>query len=459
MQKKRLVFAFFLIFPLIVGLACNFTGKDPEPTQTPVVITAPATEEPAEVVTKAATEEETAPVVTGEFQDLMMLDNGVWFQDGASVFASFFFRNPNGDLVFEDVGYSVYLYDANGDEIGNDYSNVHWIFPGQTFGIVFNLYLDDENALVDSVNVDWEYDSTFAADGFTNPFTTSNLVYWQNGDYPIVTGIINNTDPETYTDIRTNIICYNSAGEIVGGGYTYIDFVPGSDYMGFSTYVDAYDSVASVEVFPTFTYSSLQYEGNDFWSEISVLEDYFYSTTYGSLLGGFVIQSNIDTVLSDSVAVVNFYDKDGNITSTGEYYIDLLLPHQTLGISPWAMTPPDDATTDSYDVLVLPGDYESDYELTENPFVVNSAILTGDYNDQVTVNFTNTYSKQASEVDVYVLLYDAEGNIIGGGNDWTTEPIPAGSTMDFELWVDYSDSKEVASIEAWVVPSYWTEFE
>jgi hypothetical protein len=324
---------------------------------------------------------------------------------------------------------------------------------------VFNLYLDDENALVDSVNMDWEYDSTFAADGFTNPFTTSNLVYWQNGDYPIVTGIINNTDPKTYTDIRTNIICYDSAGEIVGGGYTYIDFVPGSDYMGFSTYVDAYDSVASVEVFPTFTYSSLQYEGNDFWSEISVLNDYFYSTTYGSLLGGFVIQSNIDTVLSDSVAVVNFYDEDGNITSTGEYYIDLLLPHQTLGISPWAMTPPDDATTDSYDVLVLPGDYESDYELTENPFVVNSATLTGDYNDQVTVNFTNTYSKQASEVDVYVLLYDAEGNIIGGGNDWTTEPIPAGSTMDFELWVDYSDSKEVASIEAWVVPSYWTEFE
>ena len=459
MQKKRLFFVFFLIFPLIVGLACSFTGKDPEPTQTPVVITAPATEETTEVVTEAATEEETAPVVTGEFQDLMMLDNGVWFQDGASVFASFFFRNPNGDLVFEDVGYSVYLYDANGDEIGNDYSNIHWIFPGQTFGIVFNLYLDDENALVDSVNMDWEYDSTFAADGFTNPFTTSNLVYWQNGNYPIVTGIINNTDPDTYTDIRTNIICYNSAGEIVGGGYTYIDFVPGSDYMGFSTYVDAYDSVASVEVFPTFTYSSLQYEGNDFWSEISVLNDYFYSTTYGSLLGGFVIQSNIDTVLSDSVAVVNFYDKDGNITSTGEYYIDLLLPHQTLGISPWAMTPPDDATTDSYDVLVLPGDYESDYELTENPFVVNSATITGDYNDQVTVNFTNTYSKQASEVEVFVLVYDADGNIIGGGSDWTTEPTPAGATEVIEVWVDYGDSKEVASIKAWVVPNYWTEYE
>ena len=455
MHKKRLFFAFFLIFPLIVGLACSFTAKKPAPTQTPIVIPAQATDKPAEVVTEAVNE----PIDTGELQDLVLLDNSFWVQDGATVFTSFFFHNPNGNIVFEDVEYTVHLFDASGDEITSDYSTVRWIFPGQTFGIVFNFYIDDEYTLVDSTSVEWDYDSTFAADGFANPFTTSNILFWQNGDFPMVTGIVNNIDPDTYTDIRANIICYDSAGEIVGGGYTYIDFVPGNDYMGFSTYVDAYGSVASVEVFPTFTYSSLQYEGSDFWSEISVLNDYFYSTTYGSLVGGIEIQSNVDTVLSDSVAVVNFYDKDGNITSTGEFYIDILLPHQTLGITPWALTPPDDAKTDSYDVLVLPGDYTDDYEFAENPFVVNSTTLTGDWDNYVAVNFTNTYGKQASEVDVYVLLYDADGNIIGGGDDWTTEPIPAGGTMEIEVWVDYSDSKTIASIQAWVVPSYWTEFE
>lgn len=455
MHKKRLFFAFFLIFPLLVGLACSFTAKEPAPTQTPVVITAQAEDEPTEVVTEAVTE----PIDTGELQDLVLLDNSFWRQDGETVFTAFVLHNPNGNIVFEDVEYTVHLFDASGDEITSDYSTTRWIFPGQTFGIVFNFYLDDENTIVDSTSVDWEYDSTFAADGFANPFTTSNTIYWQNGDYPMVTGIINNIDPDTYTDIRANIICYDSAGDIVGGGYTYIDFVPGSDTMGFATYVDTFDSVASVEVFPTLTYSSLQYEGGDFWSEISVLNDYFYSTTYGSLVGGFEIQSNIDTVLSDSVAVVNFYDKDGNITSTGAFYIDYLLPYQTLGISPWTLTPPDDAKTDSYDVLVLPGEYESDYELTDNPFVVNSTTLTGDYDNYVAVNFTNTYGKQVSELNVYVLLYDADGNIIGGGNDWTTEPTPAGGTMEVEVWVDYSDSKTIASIQAWVVPNYWTEFE
>ncbi len=455
MHKNRLFFAFFLIFPLIVGLACSFTAKEPVPTQTPIVIPAQAEDEPAEVVTEAVAE----PVDTGELQDLVLLDNLFWGQDGGTVVTAFFLHNPNGDQVVEGVEYTVHLYDANGNEITSDYSFVRWIFPGQTFGIVLNFYLDDENTIVDSISVDWEYDSTFAAEGFANPFTTSNTVFWQNGNYPMVTGIINNIDPDTHTNIRANIICYNNAGDIVGGGYTYIDFVPGSDYMGFATYVDAFDSVASVEVFPTFTYSSLQYEGSDFWSEISILDDYFYSTTYGSLVGGFEVQSNIDTVLSNSVAVITFYDKDGNITSTGVSYIDLLLPHQTIGISPWVLTPPDNAETDSYDVLVLPGEYESDYELTENPFVVNSTTLTGDYDNYVAVNFTNTYSKQVSELDVYVLLYDADGNIIGGGNDWTTEPIPAGGTMELEVWIDYSDSKTIASIQAWVVPNYWTEFE
>ena len=459
MRKKHNFIVLFMLFPLVVGLACRFTAKEPTPTQASQVIVVTATPEPATVSTEEPVEEVTEPIDNSVPQDLVMLDNGQWFQEGADVFTSFFFENPNSDLIFEDVEYTVYLYDADGNEIDSDYSTIRWIFPGQTFGIVFNFYLDDESTLIDSVNVDWTYDSTTPSNGLYNPFTVSNNIYWQNGDYPIVTGIINNIDPDTYTDIRTNVICYNSAGEIVGGGYTYIDFVPGNDYMGFATYVDAFDSVASVEVFPTFTYSSLQYEGSDFWSEISVLKDYFYSTTYGSLLGGFEIQSNIDTVLSDSVALVTFYDEDGNVTSTGSYYIDYLLPHQTLGISPWSLTPPDDAKTDSYDVLILPGDYESDYELTENPFVVNSTALTGDYDNYVTVNFTNTYGKQVSEVDVFVLLYDANGNIIGGGNDWTTEPTPAGGTMDIEIWVDYSDSKEVASIQAWVVPNYWTEFE
>ena len=305
---------------------------------------------------------------TGDPSDLALLDNSLWVQEDIYVFTAFLFQNPTSDLLFEDVEYTVYLHDAGGNEIANDTSTVRWIFPGQTFGIVFDFYLADENILVDSVSVEWEYD-TAPANGFANPFTISNPIFWENGDYPIVTGVINNNNPDTYTDVNANIICYDSAGEIVGGGTTNIVFVPGDDYMGFASYIDAFDSVASVEVFPTFSFNSVTYEGSDFWSEISILDDNFYSTTYGSLIGGFEVQNNLDTTLTDSVANVTFYDKDENVTSMAEFYIDLLLPHQTLGISPWALTPADEAKTDSYDIWILPGEYEPDYELSENPFV------------------------------------------------------------------------------------------
>jgi len=454
MVKKRVLITLFVLFPLIVGLAC--LGSAREPTEEAIVIPTEETEEIIEESTEEAEEETEEP---GEFQDLIMLDKSFWIQEDTTVFVSFFFENPNSGILFEDVEYTVYLYDANGDEIDSDYSTVRWIFPEQTFGIVFNFYLSDESITVDSATVDWEYDEASSPNGFTYPFTTYEADFWENDDFPMVTGKIYNDDNKTYTDIRTNIVCYNTAGDIVGGGYTYVEFVPGSDFMGFASYVDTFDAVAFVEIYPTFTYSTVYYEGDEFWSEITILDDNFYQGDYGYTFGGALIQNNTEYVLEESILYATFYDDEGKVTTTGDLYIDILLPGDILGVAPWVLSQPDGAVTTEYDVLVLPGEYIDDYELTENPFVVDSAELTGDYNDQVTVNFTNTYSKQVSEVEIYVLVYDAEGNIIGGGSDWIDEPLPAGESTEIELWIDCDSEKTIDSIEAWVLPNYWTEFE
>jgi hypothetical protein len=474
MLKKRLLIVLFVIFPLLVGLAC--LGSQPDPTATPTEepteeITEEPTEEPTEEATKEPTEEPTEeateepteeateeqPAGDAGGDDLVMLEKSLWLQEEDTVFVAFFFENPT-DQVFEDMEYTVYLWDANDEEIESDSSSIRWIFPNQTFGIAFNFYLD-EGVTVSSASVDWEHESTFAPDGFTNPFGSEGVTYWENGGFPMVTGKITNVNTDTYTDIRVNVICYDAADEIIGGGYTYIDFVPGEDYMGFATYIDSFGEVASVEVFPTFSYLTVYYEGSEFWSEISILDDYFYEGEWGDIQGGAVVQNNTDTVLSDSILYATFYDADGNVTTVGSDYIDILLPGDSLGLSPWVFSPPDGAVTTQYDILVLPGDYEDGYELMENPFVVDDAVLTGDYNDEVLVTFTNNYSKSVSEVDVYVLLYDAEGKIIGGGSDWTEEPVAAGASAEINVWVDYSDDRTVDSIKVWVAPNYWTEFE
>jgi hypothetical protein len=229
--------------------------------------------------------------------------------------------------------------------------------------------------------------------------------------------------------------------------------------MGFTSYVDIFDEQASAcEIFPTLTYNIQGKEGSDFWNDVTVVDDYFYEDEYGGILGGAVIQNNTDQILQNTILYATFYDETGKVTTTGTAYVDILMPGADVGIAPWVVSPPAGASTTEYDILVMPGEVLTSYELTENPFIINDAQITGEYNDYVTVSFTNTYSKSMSEVDVYILLYNADGLIIGGGNDWTTEPIPADGTSEAEIWVNFADGETVDTIEVWITPNSWTEF-
>ena len=463
MKKKWLKITILVILPLVVGMACQLTAPisrifnkateeelvDIGPAETDVIVTEPVGAEEIN---------DTLEPVTGEEQDLVMQGEDFWIQQETSVYLAFYFYNPNSEILFEDIEYTIYLYDAAGAELTNYTSDLRYLFPQETFGFSEIVYLDDETAVVDSVEIEWTYLSG-AVEDFTNPFTVENVTYWENDDFPMVSGMIVNASSDTYTYILANVICLDSNDQIVGSGYTNIQFVPGNDFMGFTTYVDVFGEVSSVEVYPTYTYSSYYYEGDEFWSEISIPEDNFFLDDYGYILGGMVAQNNIDVPLSNSVAYVNFYDDNDAVTAVASYSIELLLPGETVGIAPWVSTPPIGAETTSYDILILPGDYEEDYEVTDNPFVVNSTELSGDYDDYVTVNFTNGYSKSVSEVNVNVLIYDTEGFIIGGGYSWYYDPIPAGSSAEIEIWVDYDQNASIGSIVAWVYPNSWTEFE
>ena len=464
MLNKRIILALLVAMLLIASLACRFSAPDPTatPVETGISFPETITQEPAEtpavdIVTEPPTE--ITQDSGGEILDLVRLDKSFWAQDGGNVFVAFFLENPNSHVIFEDIQNTIYLYGPTGEEIDKNYSDLKWIFPGQAIGIVSRFYLSDESIVISGVDVEWEYGSTTPATAYSDPFSMENVTFWENNDFPIVTGIINNHQTTTYTDVKADVICYNSAGEIVGGSSSYIRFIPGEGYMGFSTYVDAYAEVASVEVFITPSYSTQMYEGSAFWSDVSLLDSFFYEGDYGNILGGAILQNNTNSTLRNTVLYTTFYDASGTVTSAGYETIDILLPGASVGISPWIPNPPDEAESTEFDLLVLPGDADPGYELGENPFTVTAATVIGDYQDYVAVTFINNYQKQASEVDVYVILYNAAGKIIGGGKTWTSEPSPAGAISEVEVWVDYGDDEVISTIDVWVVPNFWTEFD
>jgi len=295
------------IFVLVTGLACfcsvpdgltsifeDLTGEVVEPPVIEMVeepIDAPVVEEP-EIVEPAAeptaeptveptaepTEEvieETPEATTEEFEDLVLLDNWLWVQEDDRVFIYFILENPNPDVIFEDVKITYTLFDAAGEEVKSDISFVQSFFPNQGFGGIKTINLGDENVTIDSVLVEWEDREPSELNGRSNPFTVDSAHFWENDGSPIVTGTIRNNDAETYTDVRANILCFNSMGEIVGGGFSWLSFIPGLDALGFSIYVDTFDDVASVEVFPSLTYLTEVYDASELGSKVSILDDQF----------------------------------------------------------------------------------------------------------------------------------------------------------------------------------------
>ena len=465
MPKKAFFIIAFIIFPLVIGLACLSSAPDPTATPRPVVETEEVvviepTSTPTSVIIdeQEPLEEMMSPAI-GVIEGLAMVDKSLWMQDGPFVFVAFLFENPASDVLYEDVEFTISIFDDQGDLVDEDYQMMPWLFPGQRVGVVSNFWLALDIIVVDRVEVDWTYSGTASPGELVDPFTTDQVVYWQNDGFPLISGKVVNNTSTTYTDIRVNMICYDSAGEIVGGGYTFIDFIHLNDFMGFSFYADTFGEIDSVEVFPILTYGSQFIDRTDFFSEISFLDRNFQEDDFGNITGGFVAKNETDRVLSNSIMYITFYDEDDQITATGVVYVDLILPGETLGIAPWVTTPPEGVESRRFDILALPGVQDEDYELVSNPFIVNSTSLSGEDDQLVRVNFSNQYSKAVSEVEVFVLVYNEDGQIIGGGRDWTREPTPAGGTSELEVWVTYADVETIVSIQAWVTPSFWTEFD
>jgi len=141
MSKMKLALILLTLFPLVVGLACLRSA--PDPTATPVEQGSAPTRQSIGVPV-----EETPPPVLGEFQELYLIDNDFWIQEEGTVFLSFIFKNDNPDVVFEEIDYTILLFDANNVEIDNQTGTINWIYPSQAFGVATIIYLEDEHIWV-----------------------------------------------------------------------------------------------------------------------------------------------------------------------------------------------------------------------------------------------------------------------------------------------------------------------
>jgi len=417
---RRLVSVIVLVVLVVASLACgeSTTEKLQEAAAEPTasVTAAESIEEPAK-----ETEAEPTPTLPPapsatplpEAESIQVVAQG-FGQDQQEVGFAFLVENPNAELAFESAQYQVAVYDDADTVLDTDSGYIEVILPGQTLGVAGTMWLDEgvtvsklEVQLLQGDPVPTEPISTFAVEFGT----------YYVGEYSdTATGVINSPYGSDLQNIHVSAVVYNEAGEIVGGGYTYLNFVLANGSTGAEVSVVASEDAATVELYPVIS-------GLTFWSEETELPEGASNIALtkqgfgqdGQEVGfGFIVENpNGNFAIESSTYHVTAFAEDGHVLATEEGYVEVLLPEQALGVAGTTYLV-EDTTVARVEAEILVGDFvESDllpYFTAENVIY-----KPDEYWPEVTGRIVSPYSQDITDARVAAILYDEAGEIIGGG--------------------------------------------
>ncbi len=448
MKKRNIIqVSIALIAILLLQLAC---GKSITNTISSIASQIAPTEgsgETAEVAVATA-----APVSSVE--KLVMTDYG-FGQYETYVGYGFMIQNPNQNAQIVDSEYQVSFYDAGGTVVETDSGYLDFVYPGQTTGVAGEVYLD-EGVTVDRVEIQFSDGEAEASDVFEAPSATKEA-FAKDEYYTYGVAEIYNPFDVRVSNMRVSAIFLDADSKIIGGGYTYLNFVEPFDVAG--TQLTGTSSVdpAQVKIFPNPT--SWSFEQDDgIPSDAQPLELVNSGFAQGEYSTGYaVITRNPDTKyeVQDSIFHATFYSADQQVLGYVEGYIPRLMQGETLATATDEYLVLEDQVVDSVVVQVLPGEYVDNG--VQPVFTSQNATYKPDsYFPSVTGEIVNPYTQQVTDIEVTAIAYDSAGNIVGTG--WTyLDFIPASTASAVEVYMTMSG--EPATVELFATLSSFSEFE
>jgi hypothetical protein len=156
-------------------------------------------------------------------------------------------ENPNDNYAIESTQYHLTAYAADGTVLAAEEGYIDVILPGQTLGI------GDTISIIGDATIDHVDAQILAGDYEPSdpiPTFTSENVSYQPGDFSSdTTGEIVSPYNKDITDIRVSAIAYDDAGNIVGGGFTYLDFIPANGKAAVEVSTACSGTPATVELY------------------------------------------------------------------------------------------------------------------------------------------------------------------------------------------------------------------
>jgi len=159
--------------------------------------------------------------------------------------------NPNRVYAVESSRYHINLFAQDGSILKIEQGYIDLLLPGQTLGLGASTYLDDKTQVA---RADFQILSgRYTVAEWMPSFTSQNITYLASDYYPKVTAEILSPYTKDISNVRVSTIAYNQAGEIIGGGYTYLDFVPANGKAAAEIPVACKGTPVSLEVYASVT--------------------------------------------------------------------------------------------------------------------------------------------------------------------------------------------------------------
>jgi hypothetical protein len=442
--NRSIIYLWILVI-LLITLACGgstaqqLASAVPSKPSSSQIATSSISNENTQISQPTNTAQNSKPVQSPSPQpeSIQLISQGAG-QNDRELGYGFIVKNPNLNYAYDTSQYQIAVYNAEGTVIKTDSGYIALMLPGQQLGVGGTMYLD-EGMTAAKIEVQLN-DGMATVSDLSNTFTVDKVFYKSDKNFPHVRGVITNPYNKDITDLRISAVLYDDAGNIIGGGYTFLNFIQSNNSTGVDFSVASNGNVSRVELFPTL--SGLSDLGATDQlpqgaSDLSIVKQ-GYGQNKSELSFGIVIEnSNQDLSFESSMYHVTAYSEDGSVLGVSEGYIDLMLPNQALGVVDNIYLD-DGVIVSRIDAQIKQGSFNQSASIPVFSSE-NAAYLSDQYFPKITGQIISPYDKDITNLRVSAIAYNAAGDIIGGGFTYL-DFVPANSKAAVEVNITVSDT-------------------
>ena len=348
---------------------------------------------------------------------------------------AFVVENPNDGLAFESSQYQVAFSDDSGTILTTDTGYLQLLLPSEKTAVSGESFLP-EGAKATKMDVIFNQGDSATLD-VTTPFKLDKATYFADEYLPQVTGIVTNPYPKDLKDVQVSAVAYDASNAIIGGGFTFVNFIPSGGSSGAAMnittsgvpdHVELYASISGLTALEDSTSTPDKGQALVISKQGFGVSDETHEVGYG-----FIVENpNADQPFESSLYQVSAYDDSGNVVGADNGIMSLILGGQKLGVG-GTISVPDGHFPTRIEVQVLKGD-PSSTSATQIFSTENVKFVPDSYFSKITGVVKNLTDQTLDNVEVSAIAYDASGNIIGGGYGYV-DFVPANSQSAAETSV------------------------